>query len=214
MEEVTIIDNYGDLPLGKYEEILRISRDETLEEIDTQVRIIAVLAGMTEEDVLNLPINQYRELAARSRFLETAPRNPSRLADSYKIGKFELVPVMDMRKVTTAQYIDFQTFHQAGIDDHFAEILSCLLVPRGKKYNQDYDVIEVQDAIRKDLSVLEGGSLYAFFLTSCSESTKDMLTFSLQEAKKIKDRKVRETMVGRITRLMGLLERSGDGSQT
>lgn len=211
MEEI-IIDNYGRLSLGKYREIYDISRDESLEDIDKQVKIISVLTDMAEEDILNLPIQQYKELAAKSRFLEVAPRNPSRLAESYRIGGFELIPVMDMRKVTTAQYIDFQTFHQAGMDEHFVEILSCLLVPKGKKYNQDYDIIKVQDAIRDELNVLEGGSLYAFFLISCRESIKDMLTYSLQEAKRIKNPEKRKEMEMKIQEQMDLLMRSGDGS--
>lgn len=34
---------------------------------------------------------------------------------------------------------------------------------KGKKYNQDYDVIEVQNALRQHLSVVDAVSLFAFF---------------------------------------------------
>ena len=135
-----------------------------------------------------------------------------RLADSYRIGKFELIPVIDMRKVITAQYIDFQSFHQAGFEEHFVEILSCLLVPKGKKYNQDYDIIEVQDAIRRDLNVHDAASLYAFFIFSCRESIKDMLTFSLQETQKIEDKEKREKIQRQIEDQIRLLMTSGVGS--
>ena len=213
-EDITIVDSYGKLTIGDYMEIVRVCKNDSLEELDKQVKIMSILTKTDEDTLLNLPIYEYKKLSSRMAFLETdIPKKVSRLASSYKIGKFELVPVTDMRKVITAQYIDFQTFHQAGFEDHFVEILSCLLVPKGKKYNQEYDIIEVQDAIRRDLNVHDGASLYAFFIFSCRESMKDMLTFSLQEAKKIKDKEKREEMVKKILEQITLLQTGGVGSQ-
>ena len=213
MEEIHIIDNYRELPIGDYQDILALCKDKSLEELDRQVKILSILTKVDEDTLLNLPIQDFKCLTNRMGFLEKKlPTKVSRLADSYRIGKFELIPVIDMRKVITAQYIDFQSFHQAGFEDHFVEILSCLLVPKGKKYNQDYDIIEVQDAIRRDLNVHDAASLYAFFIFSCRESIKDMLTFSLQETQKIKDKVKREKIQGQIKNQIHLLVTSGVGS--
>lgn len=213
MEEIHIIDNYRELPIGDYQDILALCKDESLEELDRQVKILSILTKMDEDTLLNLPIQDFKVLTSRMGFLEKdLPTKVTRLEKSYKIGKFELVPVTDMRKVITAQYIDFQSFHQAGFEDHFVEILSCLLVPKGKKYNQDYDIIEVQDAIRRNLNVHDAASLYAFFIFSCRESIKDMLTFSLQETQKIKDKEKREKIQGQIKDQIHLLVTNGVGS--
>lgn len=213
MEKIHIIDNYRELPIGDYQDILALCKDESLEELDRQVKILSILTKMDEDTLLNLPIQDFKVLTSRMGFLEKdLPTKVTRLEKSYKIGKFELVPVTDMRKVITAQYIDFQSFHQAGFEDHFVEILSCLLIPKGMKYNQDYDIIEVQDAIRKDLNVHDAASLYAFFIFSCRESIKDMLTFSLQETQKIKDKEKREKIQGQIKDQIHLLVTSGVGS--
>lgn len=212
-EDIAIINNYRDLPIGDYMDIVAISKDEGLEEVDKQVKIISILTGRSEADILDLPIQEYKSLAANLVFLSypIPSEDVQRVADSYKIGKFELIPVIDIRKVTTAQYIDFQTFHQAGLEDHFAEILSCLLVPKGKKYNQGYDVLEVQDAIKRNLSVFDTMMLYGFFVVSCGESIRGMLTFSLQEAQTIKDKTKRTEMVQRIQEQMELLKANGAG---
>ena len=208
-----MIDNYKSLPLGDYQDILALCKDESLEELDRQVKILSILTKVDEDTLLNLPIQDFKVLTSRMGFLEKdLPTKVTKLEKSYKIGKFELVPVTDMRKVITAQYIDFQSFHQAGFEDHFVEILSCLLVPKGKKYNQEYDIIEVQDAIRKDLNVHDAASLYAFFIFSCRESIKDMLTFSLQETQKIKDKEKREKIQGQIKDQILLLVTNGGGS--
>ena len=214
MEDIKIIQSYRELPIGDYQDILALCKDESLEELDRQVKILSILTKVDEDTLLNLPIQEFKVLTSRMGFLEKdLPTKVTRLADSYKIGKFELVPVTDMRKVITAQYIDFQSFHQAGFEDHFVEILSCLLIPKGMKYNQDYDIIEVQDAIRKDLNVHDAASLYAFFIFSCRESIKDMLTFSLQETQKIKDKEQRERTISQIQEQMTLLNKIGGGLQ-
>ena len=213
MEDIKIIQSYRELPLGDYQDILALCKDKSLEELDRQVKILSILTKVDEDTLLNLPIQEFKVLTSRMGFLEKdLPTKVTRLEKSYKIGKFELVPVTDMRKVITAQYIDFQSFHQAGFEEHFVEILSCLLVPKGKKYNQDYDIIEVQDAIRRNLNVHDAASLYAFFIFSCRESIKDMLTFSLQETQKIKDKEKREKIQGQIKDQIHLLVTSGVGS--
>lgn len=197
-EGITIIDNYRALMLGDHQEILRICKDESLEDIDRQVRIISILTGRTEKEILNLPIPDYKALVAKSHFLEQPLPEESRIAKCYKLSRFALIPVTDYRKITTAQYIDWQSFHKAGMEDHIVEILSCLLVPEGRTYCEGYDILEVQQDIRENLSVADGLSLYAFFLLSCSQSIKDMLTYSRQEAERVKDSRTRERLLTQI----------------
>lgn len=210
-----MIDSYKSLPIGDYQEILALCKDDGLEELDRQVKILSILTRIGEDELLDLPIQEFKVMTSRMGFLERdLPTEVTRLAESYRIGGFDLVPVIDMRKISTAQYIDFQSFHQAGFEEHFVEILSCILIPKGRKYNQDYDIIEVQDAIRRDLNVHDGASIYAFFMFSCRESIKDILTFSLQETKKIKDKAKKEKIQEQIRRQMRRLVTSGDGSRT
>lgn len=212
-EDIKIIDNFKELLLGDYMDILAVSNDEHIDELDKQVKIISILTGKDEEFILELPIATYQRLSGKLGFLYGDLPTATRLASVYKIGKFELVPVTDMRKVITSQYIDFQSLHQAGFESHFVEILSCILIPKGKKYCQDYDILEVQNAIRSGLSVFDAASMYAFFLVSCKASIKDMLTFSLKQVKKIKDKQKREMITEEIKGHLKLLETNGDGSQ-
>ena len=210
-----MIDSYKSLPIGDYQKILALCKDDGLEELDRQVKILSILTGIGEDEILDLPIQEFKVMTSRMGFLERdLPTEVTRLEESYRIGRFDLVPVIDMRKISTAQYIDFQSFHQAGFEEHFVEILSCILIPKGRKYNQDYDIIEVQDAIRRDLNIHDGASIYAFFMFSCRESIKDILTFSLQETKKIKDKAKKEKIQEQIRRQMRRLVTSGDGSRT
>ena len=208
-----IIDNYRDLPYGKYEEIVRLCETE-MTDVDRKVAVIAVLTGKTEDEVLRLPLDTFTRYSAATRFLEAeCPENliPA-VARSYPVGGFVLVPVADMRKVTAAQYIDFQTF--AEDRDHRAvEMLSCFLIPRGCDYNDGYDVLDVHRAIRDEMSVATVLSLLAFFFKSWVESIKAIRTSLKREARRIRNPEKRAAMLTAIAALRDSLT-AGDGSPT
>lgn len=205
-----IIDNYRDLPIGLYLEICDIDRREDLEDINKQVSIISVLTGMAEEDIYNLPLEEYRQLAAKSQYLRHPYEGEILTAKNYIVGKFSLVPVEDYRKITTAQYIDFQTFAK-DVERNIVEILSCMLIPKGKKYNQDYDVLEVQKALREHLCVADALSLLAFFFVQYRQSIKDSLTYSREMAMKLRDPEKKRRMLREIQKEEDRLLKLGDG---
>ena len=206
-----IIDTYDKLPLGKYMEIQEVSRNESLEDIDKQVQILSILTGVAESEILHLPIHEYKELVARSAFLNPENIHYHPVARKYVLGGLELIPCRDFRKIETCQYIDFQTY-APDLDKYLVEFLSVILVPKGHRYNEGYDILDVQRVIREEMSVSDGVSVAGFFLTWCKRSIKDSLNFSRREAMGIKDKTQREAILARIAEQERLLETSGDGS--
>lgn len=209
MKEKECIDNYRDLPVGKYEEIVRLCRAE-MTDVDRKVAILAILTGKTEDDILRLPLDKFTEYSAKSRFLEgECPENliPA-VARKYPVGGFVLVPTTDIRKITAAQYVDFQTFSQDR-DNRTVELLSCFLVPQGMDYNEGYDVLDVHDAIRREMSVAQVLSLLAFFFGRWLQSTQDIVTSSMRRMKKMDPAKRAELE----TMYRGLVDslKGGDG---
>ena len=205
-----MIDNYRNLPIGKYLEIVALSQDQSVDALTQQVKTIAILTGMTDEQVLALPIMEYKELAGKTIFLEKEYDGKLMVAKSYRVGGFELIPVKDFTKIITAQYVDFQTFSKEG-EKYLVETLSTLLVPKGKKYNEGYDMTDVHKAIRENLSVADVLSLYAFFLTLLVKLIKDFRTFSIEEIKKIADKDLRERLMKQIQQVTDS-KKNGDGS--
>jgi hypothetical protein len=206
-----IIDNYDRLTLGQYMEIQAVSANESLEDIDRQVQIISILTGVAEDEILHLPIPEYKELVARSAFLNPENITYHPIAKKYILGGWELIPVRDFRKLETCQYIDFQSY-APDLDKYLVEFLSVILVPKGHRYNEGYDILELQKAIREEMSVSDGVSLAGFFLTWCRKSIMDSLNYSKQEAMGIKDKTKREGILRRIAEQEKLLGISGDGS--
>lgn len=174
-----MITNYDTLDLGRYLKIDRILHTPA-EEIDKQVQIVAILADMTPEQVLLLPLADYSRMAAESAFLGVLCEPKPTDGQPIKAGKWLLVPTKDFTKINTAQYVDFQTFAK-DFPSTLPELLSCFLVPFGQKYNDGYDIAEVQEAVR-ELTLPEAVGLAAFFFNSFSESIRASIT-SLESRK-------------------------------
>ena len=205
-----IIDNYRKLPIGKYNEIVKLCETE-MDEVDRKVKIVGILTGLTEEEVLNLPLTEFTECCAKAQFLDKeCPENliPS-VSKSYPVGGFNLAPVTDMRKVTTAQYIDFITFSKDK-EHNIVEMLSCFLVPKGMDYNEGYDILDVHNAIKEEMSVAEVLALLAFFFGSWTRSINSTLSSSERMARRVKDKEKRQMMMERIAELRSTI--SGGGS--
>ena len=101
-----IIDSYNKLTLAQYQEIQAVQKDESLEDIDKHTRILSILTGVPEDELMHLPITEYTELSAKAQFLSAEAFNPGRMAKKYIINGMELIPVTDFRKLETCQYLD------------------------------------------------------------------------------------------------------------
>lgn len=207
-----MIDSYDRLPVGKYMQILAALDRTDNEEIDRQLEVISILSGISVDDIGMMELSAYRELSSRAAFLEEEYVPEMELPATIKAGRFELEYIKDYAKLTVSQYVDFQTFCKDG-RHKIVEMLSCLLVPKGHKYNQDYDVLEVQSAIRETLMTSEAVALAAFFLKLYVDSICNTLASLESEAKKESDPMMKASILREISRIKEeLLATIGDGS--
>lgn len=171
-----IIDNHHDLPIGKYLECVEITKSE-IDEIDKATALLGILTGWSEADVENLSVNEYATLASGCGWLY-APMIPAKLEKEYQLGEFRVV-VSDADTITTAQYIDFQSFVK-DTNKYIIELLSALLVPKGKRYGEGYSLKELQQSIRDYLPTDVATTMVAFFLNRLRQLTAD-IPHSLEE---------------------------------
>ena len=199
-----MIDNYTNLPLGLYLDIDAVLQSDA-DDIDKQVRIIALLDGTTPEAVLALPLNEYSAKAAATDFLrhDCPPISaPSRVIS----GDLVLIPTKDFTNITTAQYVDFQTFSKGGTAK-LPELIAVLLVPEGHNYNDGYDVAQVARVVR-DLPLPVALGLSAFFFGQLVQSIQASLT-SLESAAKSLPKQSRAELERKAEDLQGLLRGLG-----
>ena len=122
--------------------------------------IIAVLAGVENDDVENLPINQFTSLAGEIEFLNT-PIPKVKHQDFYTVNGNEYKLAANITEISTAQYIDYQAYMKEENPD-LARITTVFFIPKGHKYNDGYDVEEVYRDV-SDMKYIDIEAI-AFFL--------------------------------------------------
>lgn len=203
-----MISRYETLPVGKYEKLIGARGKYVGNALN--LAILSILTGKSEDELLDMKLPEFRALMDKAGFLKTAP-TPGPVAKHYNLRGLDLIPVTDARKMTAAQYIDFQTFAQDQ-NNRIAELLSCFLVPRGMRYNDGYDVLDVQTAIREDMTITQALGLLAFFLSKLRRSTISTLRSSIKAMKKTNPGMKAKAMEARMAAEMSMaLLQGGDG---
>lgn len=201
-----MIENFKQMPIAVYEKLLEI--DKTIEDdTDKLVARVCVVTGKSEDEINAMTALAFGVLASQLAFLNN-PIPEVEIRKRYDIGGFKLVPTKDIFKMTTAQFVDFTNF--AKQTDNFVEILSCFLVPAGKRYHDGYDAKEVQEAIRTEMSIADANALYVFFFRRLLSSLRAILLYSVVTAPKEDEfKEQREQLKEAVQELMRSLNAGG-----
>lgn len=204
-----MIKSWKELPIGKWLEIRDIQDDPAIEgQYTMTVAILSILSDIPEEELYDMKVNEFSALTGQMGFL-LEPMTKVAVCDKYKIGGYELILVKDLKELTASQFIDYQTFIKDA-DKYIVELLSIFLIPKGKKYCKDYDIVDVQKAIRDNLSIADAEAISAFFLLSFKLLYKSMQICLTKRLKKAK-RKMKTEEATQIEEAIVNLEKSGAG---
>lgn len=211
-----MINNYKNLTIAKYQELCAVEWED-MEEVDRQVSIIAILNYMTEDEVLRLPLKEYSALAQQTEFLSKSPEVNKRLPNKIRINGKEYEVVKDVKYMSAGQYIDYQQYLAGGDINHMLPyILSCFIIPKGKKYGE-YDIDTVIEELRNNMSVEEALNISGFFMKRFRTSIEGMLLYLRWKLKWTKWRTKDETAKQKIQTAMTALQslqnsiKNGDG---
>lgn len=204
-----MINDYKKLPIGKWLEIRDVQRDEAIEDKYTKtVAMLSILSDIPEEELYDLKLEEFSKMTGEMAFLmKEVPQVP--VCDRYKLGEYNLVLVRDLKELTASQFIDYQTFIK-DTDKYIVELLSIFLIPKGKKYCKDYDIVDLQKAIRENLSIADAMSVSAFFLDLFKVLYRSMQIYLTKMLKKMK-KKMKVEEATQIEQALQNLENVGVG---
>lgn len=203
-----MIDNWTKVTVGKYEEIRRITnsgRDVT--EVNTE--LLSVLTDIDVEDLLDMPLMRYNNLLQCTGFLYD--EIPQRMvATKYVLGGVTFDVMLNIEKMTAAQFIDYQNYIK-DIDNNLVPLISIFLIPQGYKYNDGYNIIEMQNIIRNNLCIIDANALAAFFLRWYESLLKATVSYLIKKVKRLMKKETNKEAVKKMQEAITLLEKSGDG---
>lgn len=164
--------------------------------IEQSVHLLSLIECKDEDTYFSMPINKLTEEFGKLKFMESTPQ-AAQVKNSYKINGTEYVLTTNLQEMTVAQYIDYQVYIK-NPQQYMQEMLTVFLIPKGKKYNEEYDVAEAA----KDMGNLPIEDAYgiSFFLTTLLRSLTKVTTSSalrkmLRELKKVKDETKRRAII-------------------
>lgn len=168
-----IKDKWSDITIAEYERIVDIIKG-TDDEIERLTGVISVLSGVDEDEIADMPIAEIAKIGQKLDFLNSFDFNKNATYKSLVIDGETLV--LSTKNMTVAQYVDFQATWSAETKD-LARIISICYVPKGKKYNQDYDIEELIKKIRNNVSIDKANSIGFFLLKKLNGLTNSTVRF-------------------------------------
>lgn len=126
------------------------------------------------------------------------PYKPKTPRKSYKVGDMEFIPVLDVSKITTAQYIDFQECVKRG--DH-KSLLNVLFIKKDEEYGQSDNA----DFLWENLTLDAYSDVQFFFLHLLNSLMTDTLNSSKKilkkQYRKEKDPKKKEEIMNEMVKI-------------
>ena len=153
------------ITIEKHKQIQRLLKDNNVEDMqEIQAELLAIYADTDIDTIMSYPLTKYHKLVERfynDYFTDFSHAEP-KIKDKYTAGDMVLVPMLDFTQITVAQMMDFSVLSTDPIEN-IEKLLAIFLIPKGKKYNDGYDLMQVQKAILK-MDFNEVSPLLAFFL--------------------------------------------------
>lgn len=168
-----MIQSWREMPIGILQEINVISQLHISDDEKT-FKVTALLNGMDYDDFLSLPLDDARELVAKTDWVRTEPKKV-KVRKEYQINGRDYYLNKNILGITTAAYIDFQAICQSRMEDNLPEMMAIVLIPKGHKYGDGYDQEEVVEEIRNHFNVEDALSVADFFITKCEKSMRRTL---------------------------------------
>ena len=193
MNRKPIANNWDEMTFDIWLEEQEILMDQETDAVDKNVRLVALMYDMSEEDAYNEELNSFSNLLDGIGWLGKNPDIPE-VAPAYNINGRTYIVNLNPQKVTTAQYIDFK-----GIDinqpSNIPDALSVIMVPSGHTYNDGYDMEQVKKDIYECLRIPHALAITRFFFQQYKRLTLNSLQSLSQmlkkEARRTKDREKR-----------------------
>lgn len=185
---------WEEITVNQYYEILDILKDEVGDAIETNTRLIDCIWGIDSADI---PIVKFSYYLDELKFLQD-PYKPKAPKSEYTIKGIKFKPTLDVSKITTAQYIDFQELVKR--EEHKL-LLNVLFIKDGEDYGQS----DYSELLWENLTLPDYSDVMFFFLHLLDGLMTDTLNSSKKILKKMyrkeKDPQKKEELMNEMVKI-------------
>lgn len=201
----TMLMKWSDITLNQFEKIMDIQ--DKYEDIERMIALVGLFNDMTQDEVLTLPVPEFKKYIEGLAWMEEQPEIKQPQGE-YTLNGKKYILTMNYHKLTTAQYIDWQSYVKDSTNKRFRLMLSVFLIPKGHKYQDGYDVEEVME----DLGVMcieDALALSAFFLIWYRSLSRALLKYSSRILRKAAKREKNPELMETVKQMENLADMFG-----
>lgn len=185
--EVTIPTDPSEITLGKYIELVQISKREEKDELKA-MRVIKAITGVPLKTLQGVPIKQIHSMSEKISNALTQDQ-PFQKRFDWKGKEYGFIP--NLQDLSTGEFIDIDNFNEEEFIENLNVVLAVLYRPIVNKYGDQYEIEKYtgtegreDDFLELPYSLVQGAlgfflrlglSLSAGFLDSLTESEKKAL---------------------------------------
>ena len=130
-----IAKDWNEMPLRLWQEEQEILKDQETDAVDKNVRLVALMYDMSEDEAYNTELNEFSNMLDGIGWLGKNPDVPG-VAPAYNLNGTTYIVTLNPQKITTAQYIDYKSFNpgRTGICGSVAPCDRCCGRKPGRAY--------------------------------------------------------------------------------
>lgn len=154
---------WKDINIKTFKKINKIIKDSNLTDVEKEISLISILFNIDEDDLYDMDLQTLKIYSIQIAFIEEFNPDYGKCPKIDRIGDIEISVDYNLSHFTVAQYIDFMANIQSKEPD-IARLLSCILIPKGKKYNTDYDLEDFINQIEINLNIYDAETMLFFYI--------------------------------------------------
>ena len=154
---------WKDINIKTFKKINKIIKDETLTDFEKEISLISILFNIDEDELYDMDLHTLKTYSTQIAFIEEFNPDYGKCPKIERIGDIEIAIDYNLSHFTVAQYVDFMANIQSK-DPDIARLLACILIPKGHKYNTDYDLEDFINQIEISLNIYDAESMLFFYI--------------------------------------------------
>lgn len=181
-KQIKIKNDWSVVTLKEFEQIEQILHADIPADYKA-VNLLSVLSGEEVGLFENMPITQFSQLVKILDFLTTEMPDV-KVHDSYTVNDHKYIVRAEIPSISTAQYIDYQTYMREKPID-LQKVVSVFLIPERHNYNDGYKIEEVLADI-DDMRIVDVKALGFFIVKQSLLYTIVLENYLSEQMKKMK----------------------------
>ena len=154
---------WNDINIKKFKQINSILKDTNLTDVEKEISLISIIFNLDEDDLYDMDLKTLKGYSTQIAFIEEFNPDYGKCPKIERIGDVEVSVDYNLSHFSVSQYVDFMANIQSKERDT-ARLLACILIPKGHKYNVDYDLEAFIKQIEINLNIYDAESMLFFYI--------------------------------------------------